>query len=260
MRGLITLAVIGLLLIGFVGAIGITSRAIDNSTGNGNQEKNQEGAVISVKSGLNSSQIKAIIKERNRIRAEAQQSECPESCTCTGSVMKCQLANGREITVTAGKSGNVIIQIKGENMSTNVTLYKSEEKIYGIFKNNETKVVKMFPDQIKEKLKEKTAKVLEDEEITLEEDGTYQYKARKKSKLFLFIPIRIRVRAQINAETGEIIKTSKPSWWEFLTKDEQESILGASCGTVSPGQNDACCKTRGYDVWDIQKSECVFSN
>jgi len=54
---------------------------------------------------LTQTQIKNIIKTRNRIRTYyANQSECPENCTCTGSVTKCELDDGREMTVRAGKS------------------------------------------------------------------------------------------------------------------------------------------------------------
>lgn len=208
---------------------------------------------------LTNEQLKKIIHAKNKITAEAKAGECPDNCTCTGSVVKCELENDREMTITAGKSGNIIVQVKGENMSTNVTLYKADEKIYGVFKNNETKEIKMLPDQVKEKLREKTAKLLEDEKITLNEDGTYKYEGKKKSKLFLFIPIKVKVTAEIDAETGEITKTSKPNWWEFLAKDEGNPIVGASCGTVSPDSRDECCKDKGYDLWDTEKGECVFN-
>jgi hypothetical protein len=280
MRGLVTLVIISLFLIGFVGAISITSKAIDNSTDDDkenqvgttnpenednktdNKETNttlRERIREKMKEKLDESQIKKIKAIKNRIRAEAQQGECPESCTCTGSVVKCQLASGKEITITAGKSGNTIVQVKGENMSTNVILYKLEGKIYGVFKNNETKIVRMLPDQVKERIREKIARRLEKENITLNENGSYQYDGEKRKKLFFFIPVKVRVRAEIDAETGEVISISKPKWWEFLAKDEGERIVGASCGTVTPGQNDECCQTKGYGAWDSETSECVFS-
>ena len=259
MQKVITLIAISLFLIGFIGAIGITSKAIDNSTFEENQVENNLRERS--RERLTESQIREIITEKNRIKAELSNGECPDTCICSGSTIKCELEDGtREITVNAGKSGNVIIQVKGINASVMVTLYKSKNgTLYAVTKNNETRTVRMLPDQIKEKLREKTSKILEDEEITLDEDGTYQYEGRKKSKLFLFIPIKIKVRAEIDAETGEIIKTSKPNWWEFLTKDEQDQIVGASCGTVTPGENDACCQTKGYNIWNSEKGECVFS-
>ena len=242
MKGLVSLVVISLFLIGFIGAVGITGSAIDNSTGN--QEQNKEA-----------------IQEKNRLRFENKTgAQCPDDCICTGVVVKCSLPNGgREMTIYAGKSGNIIIQVKGENMTTNVTLYKSEDKIYGIFKNNETKRVRMFSDQVKEKVKEKTRRHLEKENITLDKDGNYKYEGEKKSKLFGFIPIKTKVKAEVNAETGELVKINEPRWWGFLAKDQvEEQIVGSSCGTVTPSYNNECCKSKGYDMWDNEKSECVF--
>src|SRR3989344_2754559 len=53
---------------------------------------------------------------RKKIKDYYINKECPEECTCTGSVIKCELASGRIMSVYAGKSGNVIIQIKGIKM------------------------------------------------------------------------------------------------------------------------------------------------
>ncbi len=200
----------------------------------------------------------AIVTARNKLKITSKLNECPIGCACTGSATKCTFSNGtREMTVTAGKSGNIIIQIKGENITTNVTLYKSGEKIYGVFKGNVTKAVNMFPDQVKERIRERIRARIENENITLNEDGDYDYKAEKKAKLFSIFPVRVAVRARINSETGDV-KDIKGEWWEFLATDEKEEILGASCGTVTPGQNDECCKNKGYDLWDATSGECVF--
>jgi len=210
-------------------------------------------------SKLTESQIKKIIKKENRINITARVWECPLGCTCAGSTVKCLLANGREMTIFAGKSGNVIIQVKGENMTTNVTLYKSEGKLYGTFKNNETKEVKMLPDQVKERIRERLERQLENENISLDENGTYQYQGEKKARLFFIFPVRVLVRAEVDSETGEIVKLKAGKWWAFLARDESQQIVGASCGTVTPGQNDGCCQGRGFDVWSVDTNRCEFS-
>ena len=207
---------------------------------------------------LTQAQIQEIKKETKRIRVQTQENECPDNCTCTDSVTKCELENGREMTIRAGKSGNIIVQVKGINMSTNVTLYKSEGKVYGVFKNNNTKEIRVMPDMVKNKIREKIARELEDEEIKLDEDGIYQYRARKKVKLFGFIRTRIRVSAEINSETGELVKI-RNSWWGFLASDDTEPIIGAGCGTVSPTSRDECCMNKGYHLWNEETVECVFS-
>jgi eight-cysteine-cluster-containing protein len=209
----------------------------------------------------NAEEIKNFTVEKNRLRPENKtEKECPKNCTCKGSTVKCELKNGREMTVTAGNSGNIMVQIKGENMSTKVTLYKSEDgKVYMI-KGNVTKEVKMLPDQVKERIRERLQKYLENENITLNENGTYNYAGDKEAKLFFLFPIKVRILAEVDAETGEV-KNVKVPWWAFLAKDkEQAQLVGSSCGTVTPGYNDECCQTKGYDVWNSATGECEFSN
>ena len=167
---------------------------------------------------LTEEQKMLIIKERNRIRASANQSECPEDCECSGSAVKCSFENGTRImNVYAGNSGNVIIQVKNVNMSTNVTLYKEDGKIFANFSGNKTKEIHM-PDEIKDMLQNRTHTRLYNESVNLTEDGYYQIEGRKRSRLFLLIPVREHTRAQIDAETGETIKIRNP-WWGFLARD-----------------------------------------
>jgi eight-cysteine-cluster-containing protein len=208
---------------------------------------------------LNADEIKNLTKERNRLRPE-NKIECPLNCTCGGSTVKCGLKANREMTVYAGRSGNIIIQIKGENMSTNVTLYKSEEgKIYFIT-DNRTKEVKMLPDQVRERMRERLQEYFQNENMTLNENGTYNYVGDKEAKLFFLFPIKVRIMAEIDAETGNVSNVKTP-WWAFLSKDkEQEPLLGSSCGTVTPGYNDQCCQTKGYDIWNNAAGECEFSD
>ena len=211
----------------------------------------------------NQEQNRERVEEKNRLRfGERTGQECPEECECSGSTIKCILENGnREMRVYAGNSGNIIVQVKGKNMSTNVSLYKQNGTLWGQFRNNETKEIKLFPDQIQERLRTKLkAKFSEEEtEIELEEDGSYRIQTKKQSRFLGMFKVRERVRAQIDVTTGEIGKINSP-WWGFLANDiEEEPILGSSCGTVSPDSRDECCQNKGYDLYDLNSAECVFS-
>lgn len=215
-----------------------------------------------VKSAIEMKDLTDVRKEKNRLKFEDKTGvTCPNNCTCEGRTVKCLLPNGgREMIIYAGESGNIIVQVKGENMTTNITLYKADDgKIYSVNKNNETKEVKLLPDQVKEKIREKLAKQLEKENLTLDENGTYQYQGENKARLFLIIPVNEVVKAQLDATTGQLVQLKKP-WWAFLAKDEGNQIVGASCGTVTPGQNDACCENKGYNFWNETTVECQFSN
>jgi hypothetical protein len=270
MKGLVILIVISLFLLGFIAA-GITSKAIENNSNDNNSNNEvsngQNPALSSINQEnntprlhrLNETQIKNIVRADNKINAMEKSGKCPNNCTCTGAVVKCELKSGREMTIIAGKSGNTIIQVKGENMTTNVILYNSENKIYGVFKNNETREIKLLPDQVKERIRAKLSTVLENENITLNENGTYQYQGDNKARLFLIIPIKEVVNAQLDSQTGEIVQLKKP-WWAFLAKDQGQQLIGASCGTVTPGQNDACCQTKNYDFWNMTAGECQFNS
>lgn len=208
---------------------------------------------------LTEAQIKNITSVGNRIRP-AVTIGCPDSCTCIGSSVKCTLADGRIMIIFAGNSGNVIIQVKGENMTTNVTLYKADGNLFGVFRNNETREIKMLPDQVKERVREKLDRDFEDENISLDDNGTYQYTADKPAKLFFIIPIKVPVEANVDSATGNITSIKIGKWWSFLAKDvSAPPIVGYSCGTVTPGQNNACCQTKGFDVWDNVTNQCEFA-
>lgn len=171
---------------------------------------------------LTQAQIQNITRTKNKIRTYyANQSDCPENCTCAGSTTKCEIEGGRNMTVVAGKSGNLIVQIKRVNMSTNVTLYKFNKTLYGVFRNNETRIINLLPDQVQEKIRNKTRTTLENQTIELDEDGIYQIQGKKKARLFFLFPVREKVRAQVDPETGEIIKIRNP-WWGFLARDVEE--------------------------------------
>jgi hypothetical protein len=124
------------------------------------------------------------------------------------------------MTVYAGNSGNVIVQIKNLNMSTNVTLYKSDGKIYGVFRGNKTHEI-MLPDEIKERLQNNTHRKLYNESVNLNEDGYYHIQGHKKSRLFWLVPVREHMTAEVDSETGQTVKIRNP-WWGFLARDVRE--------------------------------------
>ncbi len=164
----------------------------------------------------------------------------------------------RAMAIFAGKSGNVIIQVKGINATTQVQLYKSNGSMYGININNETILINYLPDQIKEKIRERTKKAkLDNTNMTLNENGEYDYRAEKEARFLGVFKVKEKVRFHIDPETGQILNENAP-WWGFLAKDvEEEELLGESCGTVTPGLNDECCQNKGYTSWNSEEEKCV---
>lgn len=47
-----------------------------------------------------------------------------------------------------------------------------------------------------------------------------------------------------------------PHWNENMT-NESEPLMGASCGTVTPGYQNQCCISRGYAGWDSTNFTCI---
>jgi hypothetical protein len=220
MKRVVILIITVLFLTSFITSQGITASAISNNSGNPNNS-NIQNNELNQKQNLTQAQVENIVQSRNRIRTQLNGSECPNNCSCDGSTTKCQFENGREMTIQAGQSGNTIIQSKKINASTNVELYKSENKIYGIFKDNQTKELNIFPDELQKKIREKIQTRLENQTLKLDENGIYQMRAEKRARLFGIFPVKATIQAEINSETGEIIRIKNP-WWGFLAQDETE--------------------------------------
>ena len=155
--------------------------------------------------------LEKYFRNENKLRRFNETGLCPNNCTCTGSTTKCYTKDRREMTIEAGNSGNVIIQIKGENMTTTVTLYRNNEtgKIIGVFENSTEEII--LPDEVRERLQTKIKKQLENTNMTLDEDGFYTIRTTTKSKFLFFFTTTRRVEVKMNAETGEIIKTTTVS-------------------------------------------------
>jgi hypothetical protein len=92
--------------------------------------------------------------------------------------------------------------------------------------------VKVMPDTASEKALERLRlKTCSDEnecQIELKEVGSgdnaklaYEVKTQRRSKLFGLFGMKMQVQAQVDAETGEVIQTSKP-WWAFLASEPAE--------------------------------------
>ncbi len=174
---------------------------------------------------------KRIFEERNRLKENADERQCPVNCKCSGSTIKCLINGTRELTIHAGESGNLIIQVKDISVSApaNVELYKENDILYAKLKNNETKIIRVLPDEVKEKIRAKIKAKLENESINLTEDGNYRIMAHKKARLFFLIPVNEEIGGDVDAETGVFVLVKKP-WWGFMAKDEQGEVENNQVG------------------------------
>jgi len=187
-----------------------------NEIGSGNNSGNNENEIgVGVS---HAAKIQAAIQTKNQLKFN--DSEIPENCTKTGSVIRCELKQGKTMVVMAGNSGNTIIKIDGENISTKAQLYHHNGEIYGVF-GNKTKLIEYLPEQLKEKIRERTRARLNNTNITLNENGNYEYAAKKQARFLGLFKVKEKVKWYIDAETGEILKEKVP-WWGFLARDVEE--------------------------------------
>lgn len=149
------------------------------------------------------------------------ESECVVGCKCVGAVMSCPTETGKTMTITAGRSGNVII-ITVDKTEVNTTLELEVEN----GTNNKTRIrarmsdgrkaeVKIMPETASLRARERLGEL--GFNITLKEVGkkaVYDVEGEKEAKVLGMFKKRARVNAEIDAETGEVTKVKKP-WWAF---------------------------------------------
>ncbi len=199
-----------------LGLLNESEGEVDLGPLNESEGEDEEGEGSEIESIIILQRIK---QSKNRLRLN--QSEIPENCTRTGSVIRCNITGGRVMAIMAGQSGNTIVQVRGVNMTTRSELYHHNGEVYGIFKDNETRAIEYFPDQLREIIRERTQARLNNTNITLNENGEYEYQAEKESRFLGLFKVKEKVKWFINSETGEIIRESGP-WWGFLAKDIEE--------------------------------------
>ncbi|MDP3027042.1 MAG: hypothetical protein Q8N63_05000 [Nanoarchaeota archaeon] len=154
------------------------------------------------------------------------ESECPIGCKCVGAVVSCTTANGKTMTIEAGRSGNIItITVDGKEADTNLTIESEADdnnktKIKAVLSDKTKKEIKIMPDTASETAIAKLGEL--GFTIELKEVGkgdntevVYELKGNKQGKFLGIFKIIASERVQVDAETGEVKKVIKP-WWSFL--------------------------------------------
>ena len=112
--------------------------------------------------------------------------------------------------------------------------FENRTRLYSKLSNGRNAEVKIMPDVASERALERLnlKNCVEAEGCTMElkEVGVgegsklaYELKRDRKAKFLGFIGTRMNVKAQVDAETGEVIKTRKP-WWSFLASEPAEVL------------------------------------
>ncbi len=170
------------------------------------------------------------------------ESECLEGCFCRGAVMTCTVDGVKTMTIEAGRSGNIItITFDGTETNTELEVEvdsngKNDTDVYVKLGNGRKAQIKVMPDTATERALErlKLRACSEENECTIElkEVGrkeeishqlrlVYEIQAERHFRILAMFKVKAEVKAQVDAETGELIRVKKP-WWAFLATEPEE--------------------------------------
>lgn len=144
--------------------------------------------------------------------------------------------NGQQIMIQ--KKVNNQIQLKVNDVSANCGLdltqrqVQNKTRLEAKLNNGKNAEIKVMPDTAAEKaLQRLRLKNCVEEEgcsIELKEVGqgeqvklVYEVKTQRQSKVLGLFRTRMNVQAQVDTESGEIIRVKKP-WWAFLASEPKE--------------------------------------
>jgi len=136
-----------------------------------------------------------------------------------------QQSNNRVRLEVGGKSAESFMNIKQETVN-------GKAKLSTQLSNGKNTEIKIMPDAASEtaleRLRLKNCSEEQECSIELKEVGSgenvkaaYEIKTQRTSRIFGLFGARMRVQAQVDAETGEIIRVNKP-WWAFLASEPAE--------------------------------------
>jgi hypothetical protein len=107
---------------------------------------------------------------------------------------------------------------------------QNETKFYAKLSNGRNAEIKIMPDTASQTALQrlKLRNCTDDCSIELKEANigdqvraVYEVQAQRNSKVLGIFSARMQVQAQVDVETGEIIRVNKP-WWAFLAVEPEE--------------------------------------
>ena len=137
---------------------------------------------------------------------------------------------GQQMQVQAGEGNEVKIQSGNVEAKTTMTMTQEQTqnrtRLQVKLSNGMNAEVKVMPDTASETALAKLGAKCESTcTIELKEVGTgnqvkaaYEIKTQKQAKVLGLFQAKMQVQAQVDVESGEVIKTKK-SWWAFLATE-----------------------------------------
>ena len=143
---------------------------------------------------------------------------------------------GQQMMIQKESNNQIQLRVKGvsANCGLNLTQTQSQNKtkLETKLSNGRNAEIKIMPDTASEtalaRLRLKVCSEENECQIELKEVGqgeqvkaAYEMNIQRQAKFLGMFGTRMQVQAQVDAETGEVIQTSKP-WWAFLASELAE--------------------------------------
>ena len=183
----------------------------------------------------------SLVAAQNQQNQQNQQSQNQDSISVVEVQNKVRTGDytsesGKKIRIEAENENRV--KIKSNNVSAECECEIEQEQVQNKTKlkvklsNGRNAEIKVMPDTASEtalaRLRLRNCVEEEGCVIELKEVGkgnqtraAYELKTQRQSKILGLFRARMQVQAQVDAESGEIIRTRKP-WWAFLASEVDE--------------------------------------
>jgi hypothetical protein len=191
----------------------------DSGAGNGSEEGLQDNVGTGTQNQGEGDELQNQVTEQNQVRAGNYE-------TAAGKQVQIQEQVNNRLEI---QSGNVKAQTGMQLMNEGSD---SEIKLKAELSNGRNAEIKVMPDAASETALEKLKlkNCVEEEGCTIElmEVGkgddvkpAYEIQRQRTSRVLGLFKANMDVQAQVDAETGELLKVKKP-WWAFLASEPQE--------------------------------------
>lgn len=141
------------------------------------------------------------------------------------------LQDGKTLRIE-GQSNRLRLQVGNQSAECeeDCNMTQEQNRVRVTMSNGVNSEIKVMPDTASEKALERLRlKMCENCTLELKEVGegnktrmAYEMNAQKDSKFLGIFNSKMNVQAQVDAETGEVIKSKKP-WWAFLASESDEA-------------------------------------
>ncbi len=144
--------------------------------------------------------------------------------------------DGQQMMIRQESQNQIRLEVGGKSANTsmkmNQEVVNGETKLSAQLSNGRNAEVKVMPDRASEtaleRLRLKNCVEADGCSIELKEVGAgekaklaYEVKTQRRSKVFGLFGAEMKVEAQVDAETGEVVRVNKP-WWAFLASEPAE--------------------------------------